>query len=130
VIKSFQDGNRRVRAGRGGEAPLAPKDLLLREGGKSLPKGMDISAQDGWIRLAVDLKAAQAMPGQGWHGAGGMHWHGKVPLGFSAGFAPLHLPARPRVPGGCSVRGRHTAALLTSSKQTGQCRGSRNYTGY
>lgn len=64
-------------------APLAPKDLLLRDAGKSLPNGMDISAQDGWTQVAAELKAAQAMPGQGqgWRGtagsAGAMRWLGK-----------------------------------------------------
>lgn len=39
-----------VQEGREVRAPLAPKDLLLWDGGRSLPEGMDGSGQDGWIQ--------------------------------------------------------------------------------
>lgn len=84
IESSFQDGN----AAPGGcgwagevQATLTPKDLLRRDGGKSLPEGTDMSAQDGWIQLAVELKAAQAMPGQGWRGAGGSAGAGRPRAG-------------------------------------------------
>lgn len=106
IEPSFQDGGQAAPSGcrQAGEvrAPLAPTDLLLRDAAKSLPNGMDISAQDGWTQVAVELKAAQAMPGQGqgWRGTAGsaraMHWLGRVAVSAAvptAWISAQHKPA-------------------------------------
>lgn len=189
IESSFQGGNAAPgRCGWAGEpqAPPAPGDPLRRDCGGSLPEGTDISAGDGRIQLAVELRACQdTTPGH--HARAGMarssglcrgrmatHWHGKrssarccfsclriwhsanqrahaaslsptpAPLQLFGGFYPVtHItpiskavPERCRnVPGSCSARGRRAVrqqhiSPSRCSKQTGQCRGSRNYIGY
>lgn len=191
IESSFQGGNAAPgRCGCAGEpqAPPAPGDPLRRDCGESLPEGTDISAGDGRIQLAVELRACQdTTPGH--HARAGMarssglcrgrmatHWHGKrssarccfsclriwhstnrraraaslspapAPLQHFGGFCPVtHITPISKAmldgAGMCRAAARHEAGALygsstsrpldaASSKQTGQCRGSRNYIGY
>lgn len=123
IESSFQDGNTAAGgAGRGGVSTLRAWEPA--------PAGwwQEPSRRDGRIQLAMELKAAQAMSGQGWRGTGSSAEAGRphagtaraaaraavsipwisaqhkpaclcrIPrphLGFLAGLAPSHLPARP-----------------------------------